>query len=538
MVSKYLSSLSENEYNSLSSKLLDMQNHKCYICRKDIDLSLHSTNIDHIVPLVNKGKDSEDNFALTHESCNKSKQDANLTVARSLATLKEINEKIIISDQEGEKIKSASLKHVLSYLGGSTQNFKYKISEGAISYSFSSCGDEKIYTSPIFVDPISTEKTVFIELPIEYLYHDELINPRGINSSISLLVKEFYLKNPQLHLGLARIEDNKIKIFDGQHKSVAQLLLGQRKLLLRVFIEPNVDRLITTNTNAGSKLRQIAFDKAIMRQLHDTLYADRIKKYQADHHLQDDDYSFSEQQLVDYFKGESNMKKYISDSNKHQITHSPDNKLRAYIDFEGRAKELPISYSSFEKTFLAQFLDAKRILTTHINYKIDDEKNPRQIEQKQLIKLLNIIAEEVYIGKFNADVGVYRLESKIVDKKDSDITDEHLAAYRISKEEIMYNWIPYLKGVIVNYFANTGEIHEQGSEFQHEFNEQLWTNIRNFMRNLVGLPLWKNRDLSSTIFSGKKNYDYWKEVFSTGNNPEGVCVLARQLNYVEMIKSN
>lgn len=535
MASKYLSGLTKEEYGDLTKKLFSMQNGKCYICRKPIDLDLHDTNIDHVIPLANKGKDSEDNFALTHESCNKSKQDADLTVARALAQLTEIKDKITLGELGTDKSETASLKHVLEYIDGAKYTLRYKIEDNVFSYTLSEMGNENVCTIPIFTDSLSGEKTVFIELPVEYLHHDELINPRGINSSINLLVKEFYQKNPQLHLTLARIDGDKVKIFDGQHKAVAQLLLNQRKLLVRLFINPDVDRLITTNTNAGSKLRQIAFDKSIMRQLHDTLYADRIKKYQQDHNLEMDDYSFSEQQLVEYFKGD-NIKKYINDSAKHQITHSIDNKLRTFIDFEGRAKELPISYNAFEKTFLTCFLDNKRVLNKPINYKIDEGKNPREIEQKQIIRLLNIIAEEIYIDKFNPNIGVYRIENKIIDGKDADITDDHLAAYRISKEEIMYNWMLWLKKVIENYFSNTGKMYDQGSEFQIEFDEQLWINITNFVRNLIKLPLWKNRDLAGTVFSGKNTYNYWKMVFETGNNPDGVQVLAQPLNYIEMIK--
>ena len=239
----------------------------------------------------------------------------------------------------------------MEYLSGSKFELHYKVENSVFKYTLSDMGKEDIISVPIFTDGLSGEQTVFIELPIEYIYHDELINPRGINSSINKLVKEFYQKNPQLHLSLARLDDNKIKIFDGQHKAVAQLLLGQRKLLIRLFIQPDVDRLIVTNTNAGSNLRQIAFDKSILRQLHDTLYEDKIRKYQQEHNLQEDDYSFSEQNLVDYFKGEASLKTLIINSIKNQITHSPDNKLRTYIDFEGRAKELPISYSAFDKTF-------------------------------------------------------------------------------------------------------------------------------------------------------------------------------------------
>ena len=97
MSSKYLSSLSKEDYENLSNKLLRIQNSRCYICQKPIDPKIHPTNIDHIIPLVLSGKDSEENFAITHESCNKSKLDANLKTARILAKLRDIQEKTLHS---------------------------------------------------------------------------------------------------------------------------------------------------------------------------------------------------------------------------------------------------------------------------------------------------------------------------------------------------------------------------------------------------------------------------------------------------------
>ncbi|MHB8279217.1 MAG: HNH endonuclease [Candidatus Humimicrobiaceae bacterium] len=531
MSSKYLGSLSADDYNELTAKLANIQNHICFICNEEINLDLHAINIDHIIPLVSKGKDSEENFALVHESCNKSKQDANLKIARILHKLKKIQDEV----QEKEN-KAASLKQILKYFEGSKYDFKFKIEDGNVLYSFSELGDNQIYKSKIFIDKLSKEQTFFIDVPIEYIFHDELINPRSINSSISLLIKEFEKSNPQLHLTIARIDEGKIKIFDGQHKAVAQIMLGSRKFPLRIFIKPDIDRLIETNTNAGSTLRQIAFDKSIMRQLNNTLYYERVKKYQADHSLEIDNFSFSEQQLVDYFRGEYNLKKYIIDSIKHSITYAEENKLKDYIDFEGRAKNLPISYSAFDKTFLALFIDSKLILPTPINYRSEEGLNPRELEIKQIVKLLNIIAEEIYIGKFNPEIGVARIEQKILNKKDQDLTEDHLIAFRISKEETMYNWLLYLQNVIASYFSSIGKLFDQSKLFQLEFDEQLWINIRNFIINLKNLPLWKDKGMSSTIFSVKRNYDYWRDIFKTGKSSDGAQVLSKPLNYIAMIK--
>ena len=532
MASKYLSQLSKSEYNALTESLLKQQNHKCYICQKPIDPS-QDTNIDHIVPLANNGKDKPENFAVTHASCNKSKQDADLDTARMLARLKSIQEKVAVEH------RSASLADVLAEYGGSKYDFHCSINENELSYSFDQMGEVEMRSIALFKDKLSSEKSCFIEVPIEYLFHDCIINPRGINSSISLLVKEFKKGNPQLHLTLGRLEEGKIKIFDGQHKAVARILLGERKILIRLFVEPNVDRLTLTNATAGSTLRQIAFDKSIMRQLNNTLYQERVRKYQEEHNLPADCYDFSEANLVDYFKGISaSIKKYIIDAIKSSITNSPDNSLKDYIDFEGKAKSIPISHSTFDKVFLSQYIDAKSILTSKISDKSDAGENPRELDITQIVQLMNIIAEEIYINKFNPDIGVYRIENQIIDGKDANITDAHLIAYRMSKEEIAYNWNQYIKRVIRNYFDNVGGHFNEKSPFQSKFPDRLWLNLRNFVRNLAALPLWKDRSMAETHFAGKSNYDYWKTIFETGKTNNGEIVLQNHINISEMIKDD
>ena len=527
MHSKYLESLSKEDKMNLIQKLYEIQNGKCFICGEPIDIKLHSYDIDHIHPLANHGPDAEENFALTHSSCNRSKSDADLKIAQILYKLKKIQE---------QANNSATLEHVLNEFGGSKYNLKYTIEGNLFKYSLGEIQNNTIFSTPIYTDRISGEKSTFIELPLEYLYHSS-INPRGINNRISKLIKEFYKKNPQLQVGLAILHDNKVKIFDGQHKAVAQILLGTKKLILRLFIDPNINRLREAKTNAGESLKQVAFDKSIMRQLNHSLYGEKIKEFQQQHNLSSDDYSFSEQNLVDFFKGENkNIRKYIIDYLKSSITKSPDNKLTSYIDMEGKSKKLPISYSAFDKTFLSLFIDSKKILTEKIDAKTEEGNNKRMLEQSQLIKLMNIIAEEIYCEKFNPEIGISQIEDKIIKGKDKEITDSHLTAYRMSKEEIMHAWLVYIQRIIKNYYAVLGRKFDETSLFQNNFDDQLWSNIRHFVQRLRDLPLWRNKEMAATHFSGKHPYEYWEQIFETGLTPEGSQVLTKGIDILEMIK--
>lgn len=536
MSSKYLGALSGTERSSLEHKLLAMQNNTCYICQETIDLSLHAANIniDHIVPLALHGLDKEDNFALTHESCNKSKSDSYLEVARRLCVLKKI------MDMCKSQGKQADLSNVLTYFGGSKHSFKYSVADETLSYSFPQIGDNAIYKVPIISDTISGVKSAFVKVPITYVHHDEKINPRALNASVSKLVKEFHLKNPQLHVSLSRLEDTTadetfIRIFDGQHKATAQLLLGADCLITRLFLEVDVKRLTETNAHAGSTLRQIAFGQSTLRQLNSSILNERVVQYRQDHKLPDDDLSFSEQELVTYYKGEKNFKTLIFDSTKNSITYDPTNKLRDFTDFGGRATDLPLSYSTVDKVIYAKFCNSKFILNQPLNAGDDTGTNPRELEISQIVRIMNIMAEEIYLGKFDTAIGTNKIEDKILKGQAAKITDDHLIAYRMSKEEVLQSWIWYVQAIITAYHNNQGIKFDADRMFHTQLDDQIFVNIRNFIKNLRLLPLWKDRAMAATVFSGKKNADYWDKVFKAGNDPSGVPVLANPINFMNML---
>ena len=210
MRSKYLGSLNDEQRKELENKLHSKQNGTCYICEEVIDLKLHSADIDHIIPLIVGGKDSENNFALTHPSCNREKKDANLEVAKLIHSFKKVEKKSIKS-----KKRLPDLSDLLELSKGSKFNFKFNIEGNKIKYSFPDIGDNAVYESFIYLDKLSNLKSFFIETPIEYIFHDELgLNPRKLSENVIKLIKEFYRKNPQLHIGLARLQtDDQNKLF-------------------------------------------------------------------------------------------------------------------------------------------------------------------------------------------------------------------------------------------------------------------------------------------------------------------------------------
>lgn len=530
MASNYLARLSTGDREKLINDLWTIQNGKCFISEDAIDKMLHKDllDIDHVIPSKMGGKDDPSNFALTFASANRSKQASDLKLARILHRFKKIQDNL----KEHED-RSPNLNDILKTKQGSKYKLTFKIEDNHILYSLAQSGNNSIVKAPIYKDKLSGLDYFFAVLPIEYVFHDDKLNPRSIGSNISKLIDEFYQGNPQLHISLGWIDihdsaDAFVKIFDGQHKAAAQVMLDVKEIPVRIFINPNEDLIILTNFRAGTVLKQVAFDKSIQRHLGNTLFFDRVTRYQSELNLGEDNLNFSERELVNYFKGESReLKRYILDSVRDGVTRNSENKLMEYVDLGGRAKEKPMSYSSIEKTFYSFFI-YQDLLDTPISFKLEEGTNPRSLEKSQIVKLMNIISEEIFMGKFDFEIGTAQLESKI--QKNEILPEEHMRAYRMAKEEILYNWLKYLSQIIQTHFISLGLPVDEKKLFQYEFSDTLWNNIRNYVINLSELPLWTNNELSNTVFGGKQNNQFWQTIFSTGSTPQGYKVLVNPLN--------
>lgn len=535
--SKYLASLDADARAALEQRLLSRQSGRCFICNDPVDLVLHKgqLDVDHIDPLIDDGLDSENNFALTHQSCNRSKGAANLLVARRIKEFERLQEE---AKREGKR--GANLGDVLARHGGAKADLRLRLKKGGVEFSLAEVGDNDIRVVPLHEDRLSGMRSFFGWFPLEYLHHDDRINPRSIGSNIRGLIEEFLQKRPQLHVALAWWAPEadgagKLKVFDGQHKAAAQILLGTRELPLRVFVQPDTNVLLQANTNAGGKLRQVAFDAAVMRHLGSSLYVERVKKYQSMRGLAPDDYSFSEQDLVRFFRGERReMERYIIDAQRDSITHAQENRLLEFVEWAGKSLEKPMSYNTIERSFFKEFL-YKRALDTAIEWGLEDGSNPRVLERDQLVRLMSMFADVFFVGQWDPEVGGRRLESRL--QQGEKIPEGHLRAWRIAREEVMTNVARWIRLVIAHANAFSGRVVREDRLLHVPLPDDLWDRLKNFLVNLSKLPCWIDKNLGTTVFGPKQNVDYWEKVFETGKSPSNIQVLAAPLNLSQMILS-
>lgn len=449
--------MDKEERDLLKRRLLKFQGNICFLCERDINLEADKTEIDHIIPIGDDGPDEEGNWALLHSDCNSKKRAKNLHLAKVLMKWDTLREKYG---------GSLTTEQILNEFGGNREEIYASETENEILLRFSN----KDRSFALHTDPSNPEyKSFFCLLPITVLAHDIELNPRKI-INIDKLIEEFWRKNPQLHVALCRFHfegkagKGKILLFDGQHKTAAQILLGRTEIPARVFVNPPKDNLKEVNRRAHKELRQIEFFRSVLDSLGEDIFSVNFKKFLEDpktspksergyiESIEAEKRTEEEKNLYHYLKARVRDCKNLFDENGIPM----NNLFFDYVEKDvARSKVWPISYDSVEKTFFRHFIDATPC-GEPIN--VDSDKPYiREIEARNLVRLMNLFANKVLKGKFNKTIGVFKLEDRIK-KGNTTISADHLISYRLFRPAAFVVWCEFLKAAIANYLIQNRKI--------------------------------------------------------------------------------
>ena len=182
-----------------------------------------------------------------------------------------------------------------------------------------------------------------------------------------------------------------------------------------------------------------------------------------------------------------------------------------------RSKKYPLSYDTLSKTFL------KLLFLSPANEKLSLTQKYREMELKNLQRLMEIFVEEVLNEKFDLNKGIYKLEEEL-EKDPNSIPDEHLIAYRMCRAPAMVVWIAELKKAISRLLKSRNKYYKNDWSEKRilwaEINDEEWKIIRNMIKVIWMHQVWKQKENKDVLLALRSTRQKdWKEILLDGRLP-------------------
>ncbi|OQA21434.1 MAG: hypothetical protein BWY60_00668 [Actinobacteria bacterium ADurb.Bin346] len=349
---------------------------------------------------------------------------------------------------------------------GKLVNFSLAADRSAITISIND--NNPPCTMPLFTCPSTGFKYFYLVLPIEYVNNDTMLQPRPLELKRLWELYRHLIAHSQLTPSVCRLSGDRIYIFDGQHKAAAQIWAGRSEIECKIYIEPAIKTLKETNLVAHDKLRQMPFFTSVLINKWASIFAEEWKEYM-EHRGEK-----SEEGFVSFLVSRGKKKPeavHMLESNIYDsILEDSENSIKKYVEEYGAGLKKPLTVNRLRQSILKKF-----IASPPLSISIEESDRLRELERKNMIRLLNLICAYSLNGIWNPAVN------------DSD----HLVSEKIYLNGSFKAWSAILKDVIANILALYDES-ERKEIFLREISEEEWELIEKSISILFGHRVWSD----------------------------------------------
>ncbi|MDD0802547.1 MULTISPECIES: chromosome partitioning protein ParB [Acinetobacter] len=442
---------------------------RCFISGEIIDLESDKIEYDHLIAYVNGGDTDLSNIRIFLKKFNREKGALNLKEYKEIYKLKRLY------DTKNNQVK---LQDILAFKNIHPESTHYTIKD--LSITLKGHTTELIFN--IFSDPKLEINYFYAQLPISWLKNDDKqgLQPRVIDFKRLIQLKNHLEIYPQLAPSIARLVNNEIKLFDGQHKLAAQILNNQKTLDVKVYISPDdqekskvvYEKLLKTNLEAHSKLAQVSFYTNTLFQKWNEMYniqwEEYLEKLPNDNH--------SENNFFKYLVKEKSKTEVKNMFEATIIKNAHDQSiLKKYTAETNKDSNLPLSQDLLRKTIFKHTLFLNPAIAT-----IDSDHDHRDHEKENFQIFSKILAEESGLDKWSQN------------KKDTNI--DAVKARRIWHKGSVLTWSPYLSAMINAIFKLFDKDSQDKKLYRNIMSESETTELRLFLNRLFNHPFWDQND--------------------------------------------
>ncbi len=328
--------------------------------------------------------------------------------------------------------------------------------------------DEKVASLelPLSKCPSTGYRYFYVILPIKYVKNDFDLQPRPLEMKRLWELYRHLIVHTQLSPSICRLVNDSILLFDGQHKSAAQIWAGRKEIECKVYIDPVVKVLKETNLTAHDKLRQMPFFTSVLINKWADLFKEEWQEY-IETTGEKSEASFVTF-LVEKGKSRAEALNMIRSNIYNSILDDKESLISEYIAERNRTRKNPLTVNSLKQTIFKHF-----ITSPPLNINIEELDELREFERKNVVSLLNILTKESLKNKWNPNAN----------------DNWHHLAERIYAVGSLKAWTGMLRDVIAQILGLYDE-QERKKILLREINEDKWNIVKGRIMRLFEHKIW------------------------------------------------
>ena len=353
----------------------------CFICEKTVsEDNIPELAFDHIRALDAGGSNELTNFAGVHKKCHKGK---------GTKSLEDYKEEIRLDKEFSSLLRFTDVHEKLN---PTDEKIQFDIDLERRKIIFEDNSEARLYKCS------NTNLLYFYHpIPRKYLASDVEVQPRGLEQKRLRDLALNLRRNFQLSPTVCRLitAESQIKVFDGQHKATAQAIGNQSETVdCKVFIDPPLEMVRRVVIEGHGPLRQQEFKTSELYKKLSANYEELLVEWQDSHPGR----SISEVELPQILsKTRKEVEKDIIATITQSVIEDDDCELVEFVSAERKPGKLPLNYDMF--AWWVNLL-IKRPLATE---PMDSDRNFREDERKNIVKLFNLATESYLRGKWTPE---------------------------------------------------------------------------------------------------------------------------------------
>lgn len=447
---------------------------------------------DHIHAFALGGQSEIDNIAPMCATHNREKGTLPLFDFRTKLRLREFFE-------TGDKL---TLKHLLHYMKAKKDipDFEQPVAVKEEGQMVCIESPSRRYSCNLYTCPTTGWKYCYATLDVEVIDSDDDrdesigLQPRYLISEKVFNLFRHFQQHPVLQPAIGRIVNNRIRLFDGQHKVAALLWNGRSVFECKIYLSADIRLLNETNIDAHEKFAQTRFFSSIMVMKLGEQFGRDFDEYRN----AEDDVPKSESGFMIYLlnRDKTATKGAISTKFRSYLYNAVlkrgDNQLSAFVSSGNRGTdEKPLTMDMLSKSVFSALL-----FREPTSENLATEAYRRDVEVQNAVAVLNMFH----------DLALTEWKERA---SSNDESQRKLS--RIFGSKAMMAWSE-LFGAAVCARLDLQDPDERARPLYRDLSEQDLVRIKRAASRLVEWPLWRaaaGSEIDRVLADNKRRVKAW-----------------------------